>query len=334
MLRSISRLLVLATILLPAASASAQRDRDAYNPNNLASEITGQLTFAENGAPAQNVPVRLERFSGGIIDQMSSDSRGRFRFANLQRGYYRVIVNAPGLKPAQQEADLQVVAKTYLLFELVPDRNKSLAGLAGANEVVDARIPAEAREEFSLGRTAFAKKSYTEAVTHLQKAVEGYAEFFDARQLLATSYIRLRDWSKAETVLQGMLELKPGNPTTMISLGEVYWRQKRYKDAEETLLAGLKGDEKSAHGYFTLGRLYLDLNEVPKAAGAVGRTLQLKPDFAEAHVLAGNILLKMNQQERALIEYQEYVRLAPKGDFAPQARDMIEKLQKAIAEKK
>jgi len=326
--------MLLVAVLLFASSVSAQRDRDAYNPNNLSSEITGQVNLVDSGSPAQNVPVRLERFSGGVVDQINTDGRGRFRFANLARGYYRVIINAPGLKPVQQDADLQVMAKAYLVFELVGDHSKAAAGLALTNDVVDARVPAAAREEYAQGRSALAKKSYAEAVTHLQKAVNGYPEFFDARLLLATAYIDMREWAKAETVLQAMLELKPENATTLIALGEVYWRQKRLKDAEETLLAGLKGDDKSWHGYFTLGRLYWEMNDVARAAGAVGRTLQLKPDFAEAHVLAGNILLRMNQNERALVEYQEYLRLSPKGDFAPQARDLIQKLQKSIAEKK
>jgi hypothetical protein len=50
--------------------------------------------------------------------------------------------------------------------------------------------------------------------------------------------------------------------------------------------------------------------------------LQLKPDFAEAHLLAGNVLLKVGQQQRA-DQYEEYLRLAPKGDYAAEARRLI-----------
>jgi tetratricopeptide (TPR) repeat protein len=113
----------------------------------------------------------------------------------------------------------------------------------------------------------------------------------------------------------------------MLSLGEVFWRQKRYAEAEKTLLEGLKLDENSWHGHFTLARLYYEQNEILKAAAPIGRTLQVKPDFAEAHLLAGNILLKLNQRERAVVEYQEYLRLAPKGDFAVEARNLIDKLK-------
>jgi hypothetical protein len=58
----------------------------------------------------------------------------------------------------------------------------------------------------------------------------------------------------------------------------------------------------------------------------------LKPDFAEAHLLAGNILLKIDQRGRALTEYQEYLKLEPKGEFAQQTRELAQKLSKAIGQ--
>lgn len=104
--------------------------------------------------------------------------------------------------------------------------------------------------------------------------------------------------------------------------------------ATETLLSGLKLDDKSWNGYFTLARLYWDQENIAKAGPAIGNTLQLKPDFAEAHLLAGNILLRINQQERALVEYNEYLRLDPKGEFAVQTRELVQTLGKAIGENK
>lgn len=333
MSRVASYLLLLPFLFLLPASASAQRDRDTYNPGNQAFEVSGQVNVADTNEPAGNVPVRLERFSGGLVDQMNTDGRGRFRFTNLQRGYYKVVINAPGYAPTQQEADLTLLSKTYLLFTLATSKSGARGEPTGAGAVVDARVPADAREELAQGRSAMARKSYPDAVAHLQKAISIYPDFFDARLLLATAFIDLRDWANAETTLRRTLELKPENATALIYLGEVYWRQKRFPDAEQTLLAGLKLDEKSWHGYFTLGRLYWELGDVAKAGPPLGKTLQLKPDFAEAHLLAGNILLRVNQQQRAVIEYQEYLKLAPKGEFAPQTRELVQKIQKAMDQK-
>ena len=307
----------------------AQRDRDTYSaPSANSFEVVGQVRVAETGLPATRVPIRLERFGGGLVDQIDTDSTGRFRFSNLQRGYYRVILNVPGFRPAQQDADLQVVFRAFLIFEL----NAEKSGPVVLLDVIDARAPAEAREELVRGRDALSKKSYEEAVGHLQKAIAVYPEFYEANLLLGTAFMDVRQWKKAEATLQRAGELKAGSAAAVLALGEVYWRQKRYDEAEGTLLDGLKLDDKSWHGYFTLARLYWDLDNIAKAGPAIGRTLQLKPDFAEAHLLAGNVLLKINQQERALAEYQEYLRLEPKGEFAAQARELAQKLSKAIVE--
>jgi tetratricopeptide (TPR) repeat protein len=328
------RPLILLFALFLSAPALAQRDRDTYTGAGQTFEISGEVRVSETRASAQGIPVRLERFSGGIIDQISTDSRGRFRFANLQRGYYKVIVNAPGFRPAQQDADLQVLFRAFMVFELTADIAKSSIGALAVPDVIDARAPAEAREEFTRGRAALSKRNYQDAVEHLQKAILIYPEFFEARLLIATAFMDGRQWEKAEEALLRALEIKPEDSTVLFSLGEVYWRLKRYTEAEKALLDGTKLDDKSWHGNFTLARLYWDQGEVIKAGPAVGRTLQLKPDFAEAHLLAGNVLLRLAQRERALVEYREYLRLAPKGEFATQTRDLVQKLSKVVAEHK
>ena len=92
MFPNVSSLFSVALLFLLVAPAQGQRDRDTYNPSNQSFEVSGQVNLAETGAAAQNIPVRLEKFSGGTIDQMTTDTRGRFRFTNLQRNYYKVVI--------------------------------------------------------------------------------------------------------------------------------------------------------------------------------------------------------------------------------------------------
>jgi tetratricopeptide (TPR) repeat protein len=329
--RFLSYPLALIFALVLSSPLLAQRDRDTYStasPNSF--EVVGQVKLAATGLPGAKIPVRLERFGGGLVDQIDTDSNGRFRFGNIQRGYYRVIINEPGFRPAQQDADLQVMFRAFLVFELTPANS----GPAPLLDVIDARAPAAARDELIRGRIALAGKSYSEAVGHLQKALALYPDFYEAHFLLGTAFISAREWKKAETALQRAVDLKATSAPATLFLGEVYWRQNRYDEAEKTLLEGLKLDDKSWSGYFTLARLYWNRENIAKAAPAIGHTLQLKPDFAPAHLLAGNILLKVNQPERALREYREYLRLEPKGEFAVQTRELAEKLSKAIGENK
>jgi tetratricopeptide (TPR) repeat protein len=314
-------------------SVFAQRERDTYTTASPSSfEVTGQVNLAETGLPLGTIPIRLERFGGGVVDQIDTDSRGRFRFPNLPRGYYRIVINAPGYRQVQQDADLQVIFRAHLVFDLVSD--KSNASNLVLTEVIDAKASPEAREELMRGRQALAKKDPDGAIVHLEKAILLYPDFFDAHLLMGTACMDKRDWAQAQTRLERALELKPDSVATMVKLGEVQWRQKHDVEAEKLLVDALKLDDKSWYGQFTLARLYWERGDIAKTAPAIGKTLQLKPDFAPGHLLAGNVLLRVSQRERALMEYQEYLRLDPKGEFAAQTRELIEKLNKEIAASK
>lgn len=323
------RLHTVLAVLLITSPSFAQRERDTFTPNPTL-EISGRVLLAESGQPGRNIEVRLERFSGGTVDQIMTDSNGRFRFIVQQRGYYTVLVNAPGFNPTQQQADLQLLFRAFLMFELTSARTSTMVSFP----LIDARVPAAARDEYLKARNALSNNKTKDAVPHLEKALLLYPAFLDARIVLGTSYMDLRQWEKAESSLLRALDIKGDSAVALLSLGEVYWRQKRYKDAEKLLLDGLEINDRSWHGHFTLGRLYWDMGDVEKAGPPLGRTLQLKPDFAEAHLLAGNIMLRVGKGELALAEYREYLRLAPKGEFAGQTKELVQKLAKAVAEDK
>src|SRR5260221_14644203 len=100
------RLLVCLAVAVTAATAYAQRDRDTYNPNNQTFEVSGQVNVAGTNDAAREIPVRLERFSGGLVDQINIDTRGRFRFTNLHPGYYKIVMNVPGYGTAHEREHL------------------------------------------------------------------------------------------------------------------------------------------------------------------------------------------------------------------------------------
>lgn len=314
-----------------AVSVFGQRERDTYT-SGPTMEISGQVRLSEINQPAPDVQVRLERFSGGIVEQMNTDRSGRFRFSGMGSGHYTVRVSAPGYQPTQQTVDLRFVFKQYLLFELRSEQPAN-GGRSTRSLVIDARVPPAASEAVERGRSELAKKNAAEAITHFQNALTIYPDYFDARLLLSTAFMDRRDWQNAEASLKEAQRIKPEDATAMMAMGEVRWRQKRFEEAETLLIAGLKLEDKSWHGHFTLARLYWDQQQLMKAAPEIGRTLQLKPDFAEAHLLAGNLLLRLNQPERALVEYQEYLKLEPKGKFAEQTRELADKLRKTIVSK-
>jgi Tfp pilus assembly protein PilF len=290
------------------------------------------VRYAGGGGPAFNVAVLCSGI--GCSGRVYTDRGGRFRLRFARPGQYTIAVEAPGyIREERSVSLLGYTASEYMFFQLRPDPATSSQPTAPPG-VIYADVPVIARREFEMGRDALAEEGKAEeGIVHLEKAISLYPKFLEAHVLLGSAYLNTRQLDKAESTLRRALKINSKSAAAHFALGEVYRQQKKYTEAEKMLLAGLKIED-SWQGHLALGRLYWDQGDLKKAGPQVGKALQLKPDLAEGHLLAGNILLKSHQAENALTEFQEYLRLEPNGKFASEARETVEKIKKALAEQK
>ena len=332
MLRATLRLLITTTFLTVTASpALAQYTARA---GTFGAQIHGQIRFARGGTPADKVIVRLERNTGGVVEEAFTDQTGKFRFSNLPREQYTVYIHAPGYKDLRENVELKTTISQYLTFSLETDGSEAKTSTS-ANGVLNANVPVEAQEEFTRGRAAIITDGkLQEGITHLEKAVKISPSFMEAHLMLGTAYMDAHQWERAESSLRRALALNPKKIEPLLALGALYRQQKKYPEAEKSLLSALKIEANSWQCHYTLGGVYWEMGKVGQAGPHVGRALQLKPDLAEGYLLGGDILLRSRQPENALIEYEEYLRLAPEGKFAPQTRELVAKIKRAISEQR
>jgi tetratricopeptide (TPR) repeat protein len=261
-----------------------------------------------------------------------TDRQGKFAFTHLAAKQYHVVIHHPGYRDIESEVNLVFVGSENLQLALVPDRTDvgNRPPPVSSKLILDASVPADARKEFEKADAILAahKKDQTgEAIGHLQKALTIYPTFLEAQLKLGAAYMDLQQWDNAEQALKRALEINPKTANAYFALGEVYLRQKKYAEAEKALRDGLIIENRSWQGHFALARLYYGQGDLSKSGKQVGLTIQLNDSFPDAHLLAGNIFLKINNRQNALEQFQEYLRLAPKGEFAAQARAAIQKLQ-------
>lgn len=321
-----------ASLLIATNSALAQNDMDPSLPGG-SFEISGQVSSPDGRKALQFVSVRLER-GGSLVDQRTTDSTGRFRFSRLNPGNYVISASAPGFRVAPQQVDIsRFIPRVHLMLQLAPEAEtfRKTPTVAG---VIDANVPAKAREEFEKGRLALADKKLADGILHLERALTFHKSYFEAQLLLGTAHMDQENWTKASQALVRALEISPNAVNAMVSLAEVYRRLKKYDEGEKLLQKALMLDDKSWLAHYTLGRIYWEKKDLINAGKQVAFTLQLQPDFPDARLLAGNIFVKAHLPENAIIEYEEYLRIAPKGQFANEIRELVEKLKTLVAKKK
>lgn len=303
-------------------------------------QITGQVRL-KGGQPASNVLVTCDRLAGALVGQVQTDRGGRFRFTGLVPARYNITIRLAGYGEERRTVDLRNDASQIsasqedVQFTLTPDGSQATTHASTtAPTVIDPRVPAPARKEYEDGLAAINQGQPDQAILHLEKAITLYKDYHEAYLLLGTAYIDTKQWDKAELALRRAMQINPKSTAAYFALGEAYLQQKKYAEAEKTIKDGLKIEERSWQGHYALGRLYWEQNDIVKAGREVAKTLQLKPDLAEAHLLGANILLRARKAEDALAEYKEYLRLEPNGKFAVQAKEMVAKIEKALAEEK
>lgn len=314
------------------------------SPSTATVEIHGQVRFVEGGKPAANVVVRLESYDGGgSIAEAFTDRLGKFRFTALPPAMYSVRVRQPGFRDAQQNVDMTTTSSGLVMLQLVRDaaasNNSTVVG------AIDATVPAAAQKEFDKGVAALAaggKEKTAFAAKCFEKAVSIHPPFVEARLKLGTAYMDLGEWGKAENALLATVDAEPRAFNAFFALGEVYLRENKLDDAEKVLAKGLVIEDQSYLGHLGLARVYWekaraikDLTEarpsLEKSYEEVKRALNLNPQLAAAHLLKGNLLLRVARTPDAVIEFDEYLRLEPNGAFAPETRALVERIKKATA---
>jgi predicted Zn-dependent protease len=72
------------------------------------------------------------------------------------------------------------------------------------------------------------------------------------------------------------------------------------------------------------------MGKIPEAEAHAQKAEALQPSMAPVHILLGNIALRKQDAASALKEFQEYLRLDPKGPMAQGAEAMVNKIQSAM----
>ncbi len=303
------------------------------SPHPVKIELHGTVRFADRRGPAANILVRLENFNGGIAAQMLTDRDGRFRFSGLASRQYTLTVRAQGYKDAFQTVDLLTTTSDFVNIDLSPD-STAPAKPKRTLAYIDATVPPAARKEFEKGEAALAEKRPQTAIRHFETAVQLHERFFEAELSLGTTYMDLAQWGMAETRLQRAAEINPKSPNAFFALGELYLHNGRLIEAEKTLRSGLRLENRSWPAHLALARVYWKKADLSNAGKQLALTLQLNPNCAEAHFLAGQVLTLAGKLDEALIWFQEYVRIAPKGALVAQANQAIESLEKRLSASK
>ncbi len=152
----------------------------------------------------------------------------------------------------------------------------------------------------------------------------------DALLGLATASIRLKRVPDAIAALEQVLKIAPGHMGAMEELADLYNRSGRKDEAAALLdrVAILKSNDPQK--LYDLASARQSAGDLEAAAAYLRKAIQIKDDFAAAHLLLGQTLISLQMRDKAAEELKRYLELAqnPEDPAVAEARKLLDELTK------
>ena len=142
---------------------------------------------------------------------------------------------------------------------------------------------------------------------------------------LADRYRAMGRLDDAVRVLAPAARANPSDIGLHHLLGDILSDAGRDDEAEQAYLAAAKANP-SAGNWNKLGAALLTWGRLDKAEIALDQALSADPNLPDPHYHLGRLFAQRRERERAVAELQEYLRLAPTGQWAADASRILKDL--------
>ena len=321
--------LLLLTAILIASSFSF-----ALNPSLLINRIEGRV-YDENRNPVPDADVELYNEVDSFLAHTKTTTVGRFSFAGVPSGVYRIRVIALRTNLLEQTQDVQISNlrpggsdTAYIDFYLRYDKRRSGTTMSSPDAIFVQEVPTEAKRLFESATGDF-EKSPEKAFTELEKAINIFPNYFDALSLIGKEYINRKQYEKGYPYLLRAIDINQRSPSAYYSLGYAFLQLNQLPAAVKAAKAVVILTPESVDSqllYGTVLRINGNYAEAEKVL-LKAKSLAKKP-VAEIHWQLALLYNRLNRNKEASDELETYLKLEPDSPNRKKVEELIAKLRK------
>ena len=163
------------------------------------------------------------------------------------------------------------------------------------------------------GDKFFAEKKFREASIEYRNAVQADPKFADARRKLAETYLELNEGENALREYVRAADLLPGDADVQIRAGRLLMMAGLFRDARARAEQALKVDSKNAEAHILLGNVLAGLKDDEGAVEAIETGIQLDPKKARGYLELGELQLNRGASDAAEDAFKTAVEVAPES---------------------
>lgn len=272
--------------------------------------------------------VILYSLSRQVVARQTVSSNGRYRFNNLSSGIYDLVVESENTEVARIRVELVSPMPTDLRqdisLELRATENSSTKPASISVEDFYQRTPAN-QKLFERAQAATDNKKYVEATGLFNELLTTDPKDFQAWTELGTVYLLEQKPIDAEKAYLNAIEHRPKFFLGLMNLARLRMMQKNYEGVIEPLTTAVSIQPTSADANYRLGEAYLQIRKGSKAVGYLNQAIKLDPvGKADAHLRLATLYNAVGMKDKAVLEYEEFLKKKPTYHDAKKLRDYIE----------
>jgi tetratricopeptide (TPR) repeat protein len=295
--------------------------------------LKGKVVDAGN-KPVEGATVVMESKELNRKLSTKTDRRGEYTHF-LPPGEYAVTVSKDNL--TQTQVTKVSIDERELNFTLT-------AGGGGGAPMSDAdkkKFEAEraaVQAAFTEGATLSNAGKYDEAVAKFNEVIVKLPKCVECYTNIALIQVRKKDYAAAEAAYKKALELQPTSSEIYMGLANVYNAQGKSDlaleaSAQATKLggsgaAGASAGGASADALFNQGVIAWNASKAEEAMKLFQQAVAADPKYADAHYWLGMANVNQGKLPEGIKSFEEYLKLAPTGQYADQAKGMIAAIKK------
>ena len=341
------------------SSVSAYDTRAATSPA-LSSSIVGfaaqgrntinVMIFNDAGRPAGDVFLELQDELGRAIRSGRASGSGRFEFAGLGEGRYKVRVMPYGTDYAEQIQDVQITNVSaigggtggevkYVEFYLRL-RPEITAGPFAAPGIVFAQeVPDAAKKLYERGIGELRAKKEKEGFESLREAIAVFPDYYMALDRLGTEYAARGRADRAyleaaQVLLTKAIKLNPKSFSSTFGLGFAQYHLGMIDQAVENMQRAVNLYDKSVNGFLWLGIAQKKAGKLALAEASLVRANKIGGGkVADVHWQLAGVYNEQKRYREAADSLELFLKNQPDSRDSEKIKQLVAQLRQKAAAK-
>lgn len=290
-------------------------------------QVRGKVVGADN-KPIEGAAITIEMTEGRGKFQTKSDRRGEYRHIGLPLGNYKITASKDGMT---QSFEQRIGFESEVNFVLKPGSQADMS--EDERKKAEARMAA-VRSAFDEGVALSNAGKYDEAIEKFNAVLAEAPKCAECYLNIGTVHMLKKEYDQAEAAFKQSLEIRPDQADAYNALANLYNAQKKFNEAAEAsaqaqkLGAAAGASGASASTAFNQGVIYWNAQKVAEARKQFEEAVRLDPTMADAHYWLGMATVNEGKLEEAVPHFETYLKLAPDGQYAEPAKNMLAAIKK------